>query len=279
VDYPVPVLSSLSPASVIAGSAQITLDVNGSNFIPTSVIQIGGVGQATTFVSTVLLQTTIPATSLTQANMLGITVVNPTPGGGTSATVQFGVTGYTVTVPTPSSTVTAGNPATYNLTVASANGIYTNPVTFSVTSSLPPETAATFSPSATITPSAVSQIVTLSIATTPHTLSSVPKFLKFHATNRPAGFLLILAGIVFALSWLALSNSGRSRQRLAAQILLVSIVLAAAGLAACNTAGGGSSNTGQPIPTTGTPAGNYTIVISATSGTNTHTASVTLTVM
>ncbi len=212
VDYPVPVLSSLSPASVIAGSAQVPLDVNGNNFNPSSVIQIGGVGQATTFVSTVLLQTTIPATSLTQATMLGITVVNLTPGGGTSATVQFGVTGYTLTVPTSSSTVTAGNPATYSLTVASANGIYTNPVTFSVTSTLPPETAATFSPSATITPSAVSQIVTLSIATTPHTLSSVPKFLKFHATNRPAGFLLILAGIVFALSWLALSNSGRSRQ-------------------------------------------------------------------
>lgn len=279
VDNLVPTLSSLSPASVIAGSAQVTLDVNGNNFSPSSLIQVNGISQQTTFVSTILLQTAIPATSLTQAATIGIAVINPAPGGGISATVQFDVTGYTVTVPTASSTVTAGNPATYNLNVASANGIYTNPVMFSVVAStLPPETTATFS-STTITPSAVSQIVTLSIATTPHTLSIVPQLPKSPGSNRPAWFLLMLTGIVFALSGLVLSKSGRPRQRLAAQVLLVSMILAAAGLAACNTAGGGPTNTGQPIPTTGTPAGNYTIMINATSGATTHTSSVTLTVM
>jgi hypothetical protein len=41
--------------------------------------------------------------------------------------------------------------------------------------------------------------------------------------------------------------------------------------------GGGSSSTKPPVQT-GTPAGTYTIVVSATSGSTTHTQNLTLTV-
>jgi len=274
-----PIENSLSPSSVLVGSAAFTLDVNGSNFNSTSTIQVNGESRTTTFVSTLLLQINILAADLAMGGTLNISVNNPTPGGGTTPILQFGVTDYTVKVPPSLSTmtVTAGQPATYGLTVASANGTYSNPVKFSVTSGLPPEATASFS-STTITPSDVSQIVTLSIATTPHTLSAVPRFPKFPGTNRPVWFLLIFAAMSFVLSVLALSKSGRRAQQLAPQFLLALLLLLAAGLAACNTAGGGSTTTGQPILTTGTPAGIYTIVVTATSGANTHTTSVTLTV-
>src|SRR5205823_2367949 len=48
---PAPVLGSLSPASVVAGSSAFTLRVLGSGLRSTSVIQIGGAARTTTFVS------------------------------------------------------------------------------------------------------------------------------------------------------------------------------------------------------------------------------------
>jgi len=285
VNNPVPVESSLSCTglpctSALVGSAAFTLGVNGSNFNSASTIQVNGQSRTTTFISTILLQTGILAADLATGGTLNISVVNPTPGGGTSSLLPFGVTDFTVTAPTSSTMVTAGSPATYSLTVGSSNGTYSNPVTFSVvTSTLPPETMASFSPSATVTPSAVSQFVTLSIATTAHTLSSVPQAPKFPRIARPALILLILAGFAFAFSVCVPGNSGRRARRLAPQLLLLLLLVVAAGLASCNASGGGSTTTGQPIPTTGTPAGIYTIMVTATSGMDTHTTSLTLTVM
>lgn len=276
VNNPIPMESSLAPASALVGSAPFTLDVNGSNFNSSSTVQVNGQSRATTFISTLLLQINILAADLATGGTLNISVNNPAPGGGTSSAQQFFVTDYTITVPTSSATVTAGLPATYTLTVASSNGTYSNPVTLSVTSTLPPYTTAAFSPSATITPGAVSQYVTLSIATTAHTLSSAPHFPN---GNRPELFLLSLAGMAFALATLVLRTTVRRIQRLAPQLLWALLLMAVAGLAACSGGAGGGAITPQPNPATGTPAGNYTIVVTATSGGLSRSTSVTLTVM
>jgi hypothetical protein len=82
VNNPQPTLSSLSPDSVIAGSGSLTLTLNGTNFIPASVVQMNGSSRTTTFISSTRLTATIPASDVASAAALSVSVVNPGPGGG-----------------------------------------------------------------------------------------------------------------------------------------------------------------------------------------------------
>ncbi len=92
VDNPVPALSSLSPASAPAGGPAFTLTVNGSNFVPSSVVRWNGSARATTFVNAGQLTVAISAGDIAAQGSAQITVFNPTPGGGTSNTLPFGIT-------------------------------------------------------------------------------------------------------------------------------------------------------------------------------------------
>jgi hypothetical protein len=105
VTNPVPSLSSISPSSATAGSAGITLTVNGGNFIGGSIVRVNGSNRTTTFVSNTQLTATIPASDLATAGLLSITVFTPAPGGGTSAAVTF-----TVNNPVPSISSISPNP-------------------------------------------------------------------------------------------------------------------------------------------------------------------------
>jgi hypothetical protein len=91
VNNPIPSLSSISPASVSAGSAGFTLTLTGSNFIPGSVVQVNGATRTTTFVSGTGLTAQIPASDVATGANLSITIFNPSPGGGTSAAQTLAV--------------------------------------------------------------------------------------------------------------------------------------------------------------------------------------------
>jgi serine protease len=93
---PVPVISSLSPSSAIAGNAAFTLTANGSNFVDNSQVQWNGAPRTTTFVSFTQLRATILSGDIATASTAGITVTNPTPGGGISNTATF-----TISTPPP----------------------------------------------------------------------------------------------------------------------------------------------------------------------------------
>jgi hypothetical protein len=93
---PVPVFGSLSPASAVAGGAGLTLTVNGSGFVASSVVRWNGAPRTTTFVSATQLRAVITAADLAIARTVLASVITPSPGGGTSRTVNF-----TVTVPPP----------------------------------------------------------------------------------------------------------------------------------------------------------------------------------
>ena len=97
VTNPAPVLSSISPASVVVGSPAFTLNLNGTGFIASSVVKLGGVPKTTTFVSATNLRITVAAGDIATVGTRSIAVTNPTPGGGTSGSKTLSVMAAPVT--------------------------------------------------------------------------------------------------------------------------------------------------------------------------------------
>lgn len=81
---PVPVLTGLVPTIIAAGSPAFTLTVNGSKFVPGSAVQVNGSLRPTVFGSATQLFAQLSAADVANVGTVAITVVNPTPGGGTS---------------------------------------------------------------------------------------------------------------------------------------------------------------------------------------------------
>ena len=126
---PAPILNSISPTSTIAGSSTFTLTVNGTNFVPASVVNFNGVAKTTTYVSATQLTASIPDTDITTAGTYPVTVTNPAPGGGTSGSQTFTVisavaTKFALNHP---GTMGAGTRAAYIVTRKDTNN---NPTTF-----------------------------------------------------------------------------------------------------------------------------------------------------
>jgi uncharacterized protein (TIGR03437 family) len=90
---PAPVVARLAPDTVALGSSPVTVSVFGANFTSQSVVRLNGENRATTLVSSVQLNATIPASDLFVSGTKTISVATPAPGGGTSNEVNFLVTG------------------------------------------------------------------------------------------------------------------------------------------------------------------------------------------
>jgi hypothetical protein len=121
---PVPVIGSLSPAFTSAGGAAFALTVSGSGFTAKSTVYWGTSALATTYGSATQLTGQVTAADIATSGTTAITVQTPTPGGGTSNSMQFEVdtAGSTTTAPTftvLTATVTAGSTATYPVTMPS----------------------------------------------------------------------------------------------------------------------------------------------------------------
>lgn len=94
---PVPAITSFSPASAVAGSTQpFTLTINGTGFVPTSVVRWNGEERLTTFLNQGQLEITVPVDDiLPEPGSVPITVFNPpddtdpVSGGGTSPARNF----------------------------------------------------------------------------------------------------------------------------------------------------------------------------------------------
>ena len=86
---PIPVATSLSPSAVVFGGPSFTLTVNGSKFLPTSVVRWNGVDKPTTFVSAAKLQAPIDASDIAAVGTAQITVFSPSPAGGTSSALTL----------------------------------------------------------------------------------------------------------------------------------------------------------------------------------------------
>ena len=85
----VPVLTALDPATAIVGGAGFTLTVTGANFLSNSVVNWNGQDLPTQYVSANKLTATVPASDLTSAGNVSVTVFNAPPGGGVSNPLTF----------------------------------------------------------------------------------------------------------------------------------------------------------------------------------------------
>jgi hypothetical protein len=132
INNPVPTTTSISPSSKTAGDPGFTLTVNGTNFNQNSVVHWGGSARTTSFISATQLTATISASDIAVAGSYSVTVVNPSPGGGTSNAQTLTVTALNP-VPTTTSisptSATVGGPG-FTLTVNGTNFIASSSVRF-----------------------------------------------------------------------------------------------------------------------------------------------------
>jgi hypothetical protein len=211
--------------------------------------------------------------------------VNLTPTGsgtlGNSGTVFVGglfsksATAIPVTVNTfkvagtpPSVTVVAGQPASYQITLTPQQ-TYSASISLTCSAGLPggsPAPTCSFSTTPVTLQGTSPSQVTLTISTTPRTTTTVellPRSGPFYATWLPITGLAFLGLGVRA----RVNRKGRFLGGLLFLVLLTLVALQPA-------CGGHSSTT----TTTGTPAGTYTVTVSATSGTFSQTTPITLVV-
>lgn len=94
---PAPTVSSISPSNASAGSGDFILDVTGSNFINSSVVQWNGLALTTVYFSSTELKATVPAANIISAGSASVTVFTPVPGGGTSLAMTFNIAVVTTT--------------------------------------------------------------------------------------------------------------------------------------------------------------------------------------
>ena len=88
---PVPVLSSLNPNSIKAGSPDFTLNLIGNSFVTGSSIRFNNIPVLATFVDSTHLEASIPANVIAAQGTYPVVVVNPAPGGGVSGPITFSV--------------------------------------------------------------------------------------------------------------------------------------------------------------------------------------------
>lgn len=102
---PIPFISKpLVPDAISPGGPSFTLTVNGTGFVSGATVLFNGVSLPTTFVSNRQLSATVSASNIASASSASITVVNSTPGGGTSNLVYLPVASPETTVSFTSAT-------------------------------------------------------------------------------------------------------------------------------------------------------------------------------
>jgi hypothetical protein len=84
----VPVIQSLAPSTAPAGSADLTVQINGTGFMTTSSVQWAGAARNCNFVSNSSISCAVTAADMSAPGNANISVTNPAPGGGT-ATASF----------------------------------------------------------------------------------------------------------------------------------------------------------------------------------------------
>lgn len=85
VDNPVPQITGFSPTGLVAASGSSTVTVNGTGFVPSTVIQVNGTAHSTAWTSPTQVTFTVTDADIANGGTLSLVAVNPPPAGGASA--------------------------------------------------------------------------------------------------------------------------------------------------------------------------------------------------
>lgn len=97
VTNPVPELTALSQQEATAGEPSFDLELIGAKFVPTTTVNFGGTVLTPSAVTGNSMVVSIPETAFATGNAIQVSVANPAPGGGVSASIDF-----TINNPVPS---------------------------------------------------------------------------------------------------------------------------------------------------------------------------------
>ena len=89
VNAPLPSIGTLAPFAAAPGTGPLTLTIDGAGFLPTSTVTFNRGVRATSFVNTGQLTVMLTAADLAAAGSFAVAVINPSPGGASSNTVNF----------------------------------------------------------------------------------------------------------------------------------------------------------------------------------------------
>jgi hypothetical protein len=261
ISNPPPTLASVAPTSTIQGGAAFTLTVNGKGFVTKSVLNFNGNPKATTFKSATQLTAAIAAGDIATAGTANVSVTNPTPGGGTTANVQFTINNTTVGITSLSPTGTTAGGAGITLTVngsgfVSGSVIKFNGSTKTTTFKSANQLTAAIAASDIVTAGVVNVTVTnpapgggtsnaapFTIDNTPPTLSSLS---PSSATAGSGAFTLTVSGSGF-FNGATVQFNGANRTTTFVSSTSVTAAILASDIAAQGTA---SVTVTNPAPTT-----------------------------
>jgi sugar lactone lactonase YvrE len=247
VNNPVPVAIDMTPVFVSIGSTGFTLTVNGSGFMPNSTVYWGGTALTTLYANAGQLTARVPASAVSTAGVVSVTVQTPAPGGGTSNTLQFEIDSATSGSVNPpvfsivSDSVTPGSTAGYPVTLpSSATNISVSCL------NLPAGASCSYS--------ATTGAVTITTsATTPAGMYTIT--LVFTETLPGAGGALIL--FPFLLLPLASARKSKAARRVSQMICVGIMLIAVATAIGC----GGSSQSQTSQTHTVTSSGSVSLTV------------------
>ena len=91
VTNPAPTVASISPSALNAGSAATVVNIAGTGFVAGTGVLVNGASRPAALVSATAMTVALTSADLSSAGSLGITAVNPAPGGGVSSSASIAI--------------------------------------------------------------------------------------------------------------------------------------------------------------------------------------------